>query len=117
MPDRADGALAAQSRTLRNSIISLAVFFALLAALLLGVPGLDSAADRIAHASPAWVAAGIVLEILSCAGYVVLFELVFGRLGHRACDLGLFLGCRLLQHCLLGHDRLRWLGYWHSVPR
>jgi uncharacterized membrane protein YbhN (UPF0104 family) len=66
---------------LRNSIVSLAVFFALLAALLLGVPGLDSAADRIAHASPAWVAAGIVLEILSCAGYVVLFELVFGRLG------------------------------------
>jgi uncharacterized membrane protein YbhN (UPF0104 family) len=81
MPDRADGALAAQSRTLRNSIISLAVFFALLAALLLGVPGLDSAADRIAHASPAWVVAGIVLEVLSCAGYVVLFELVFGRLG------------------------------------
>jgi uncharacterized membrane protein YbhN (UPF0104 family) len=81
MPDRADDALAAQSRTLRNSIISLAVFFALLAALLLGVPGLDSAADRIAHASPAWVAAGIVLEVLSCAGYVVLFELVFGRLG------------------------------------
>ncbi|HEY3959921.1 MAG TPA: lysylphosphatidylglycerol synthase transmembrane domain-containing protein [Solirubrobacteraceae bacterium] len=81
MPDRADGALGAQSRTLRNSIISLAVFFALLAALLLGVPGLDSAADRIAHARPAWVAVAIVLEVLSCAGYVVLFELVFGRLG------------------------------------
>jgi uncharacterized membrane protein YbhN (UPF0104 family) len=81
IPDRADGALAAQSRTLRNSIISLAVFFALVAALLLGVPGLDSAADRIAHASPAWVAAGIVLEMLSCVGYVVLFELIFGRLG------------------------------------
>jgi uncharacterized membrane protein YbhN (UPF0104 family) len=81
MANRADDALAAQSRTLRNSIVSLAVFFALLAALLLGVPGLDSAGDRIAHASPAWVAAGIVLEVLSCAGYVVLFELVFGRLG------------------------------------
>ncbi len=81
MPDRADGALAAQSRTLRNSIVSLAVFFALVAALLLGVPGLDSAGDRIAHANTAWVAAGIILELLSCVGYVVLFELVFGRLG------------------------------------
>jgi uncharacterized membrane protein YbhN (UPF0104 family) len=81
MPDRADGTLAAQSRTLRNSIISLAVFFALVAALLLGVPGLDSAGDRIAHANTAWVAAGVILELLSCVGYVVLFELVFGRLG------------------------------------
>jgi uncharacterized membrane protein YbhN (UPF0104 family) len=73
--------MAAQSRTLRNSIISLAVFFALIAGLLLGVPSLDSAADRISHAKVAWVLAGIVLEMLSCLGYVVLFALVFGRLG------------------------------------
>jgi uncharacterized membrane protein YbhN (UPF0104 family) len=73
--------MAAQSRTLRNSIISLAVFFALVVALLLGVPGLDAAADRIAKASTRWIVAGVVLEVLSCLGYVVLFELVFGRLG------------------------------------
>jgi len=73
--------MAAQSRTLRNSIISLAVFFALIAGLLLGVPSLDSAADRISHAKVAWVLAGIALEVLSCLGYVVLFGLVFGRLG------------------------------------
>ncbi len=73
--------LAAQSRSLRNSIISLAIFFALVAALLFSVPGLDAAADRITHASIPWVAAGIGLEVLSCAGYVVLFDLVFGRLG------------------------------------
>jgi uncharacterized membrane protein YbhN (UPF0104 family) len=66
---------------LRNSIVSLAVFFALVAGLLFGVPGLDSAGDRIAHASSGWIAAAIVLEVLSCVGYVVLFELVFGRLG------------------------------------
>jgi uncharacterized membrane protein YbhN (UPF0104 family) len=78
-----DGAdfMASQSRTLRNSIISLAVFFALVVALLLGVPGLDAAADRIEKANIAWIAAGVVLEVLSCLGYVVLFELVFGRLG------------------------------------
>jgi uncharacterized membrane protein YbhN (UPF0104 family) len=73
--------LAAQSRTLRNSIISLAVFFGLVAALLLGVPGLKAAGDHIADANPSWVAGAIGLEVLSCIGYVVLFDLVFGRLG------------------------------------
>jgi uncharacterized membrane protein YbhN (UPF0104 family) len=72
---------AAQSRTLRNSIISLAIFFALVAALLIGVPGLDAAADRIGHANVPWIVAGMGLEVLSCVGYVVLFELIFGRLG------------------------------------
>jgi uncharacterized membrane protein YbhN (UPF0104 family) len=75
--------MAAQSRTLRNSIISSAVFFALVAALLLGVPGLRSAGEHISDANPAWVAVGICLEVLSCAGYVVLFGLVFGMLGRR----------------------------------
>src|SRR5580700_8809947 len=44
--------MAAQSRKLRNSVIGLAVFFALVAALLLGVPGLRSAAGRISDANP-----------------------------------------------------------------
>jgi len=73
--------MAAQSRTLRNSIISLAVFFALIGGLLVSVPGLDAAADRLPHASIPWVLAGIALELLSCLGYVVLFVLVFGRIG------------------------------------
>ena len=79
----ADGAavLAANSRRVRNSIISLAVFFALVVALLLGVPGLRTAGDRISDAHVDWVLVGIGLEVLSCAGYVVLFELVFGRIG------------------------------------
>jgi uncharacterized membrane protein YbhN (UPF0104 family) len=47
------------------------------------VPGLRSAAERITDANPAWVVAGIGLELLSCAGYVVLFGLVFGMLGRR----------------------------------
>jgi len=76
-------AIAAQSRTLRNSIISLAIFFGLLAALLLAVPGLRSAAELISDANLAWVVTGIGLEVLSCAGYVVLFGLVFGMLGRR----------------------------------
>ncbi len=79
MSNESAGELAAQSRTLRNSIISLAIFFALVVALLLAVPGLDAAADRITHANLPWILAGIVLELLSCLGYVVLFGLVFGR--------------------------------------
>jgi uncharacterized membrane protein YbhN (UPF0104 family) len=72
---------ATQSRKLRNSIVSLAIFFALVAALLIGVPGLNAAADRIGHASIPWILAGVGLEVLSCVGYVVLFELIFARLG------------------------------------
>ena len=69
--------MSAQSRRLRNGLISLAVFFALVAAMLLAVPGLRSAGERITDANLAWVAAGVGFELLSCAGYVVLFELVF----------------------------------------
>ena len=79
----AAAAMAQQSRTLRNSIIGLAIFFALVAGLLLAVPGLRAAGERISDAHVGWVAAGIGLEILSCAGYVVLFGLVFGMLSRR----------------------------------
>jgi uncharacterized membrane protein YbhN (UPF0104 family) len=75
--------MAAHSRTLRNSVISLAVFFGLVVGLLLTVPGLHSVGDRISDANSWWVAAAIGLEALSCAGYVVLFGLVFGMLGKR----------------------------------
>jgi uncharacterized membrane protein YbhN (UPF0104 family) len=75
--------LAAQSRTLRNGLISLAVFFLLVGALLMAVPSLRSVAERITDANAAWVGLAIVLELLSCAGYVVLFDLVFGRLDWR----------------------------------
>jgi uncharacterized membrane protein YbhN (UPF0104 family) len=45
------------------------------------VPSLDEAGDRITKASVPWTFAAIALELLSCLGYVVLFDLVFGRLG------------------------------------
>jgi len=80
VPDAGDGAMAAQTRRVRNGIIGLAVFFALITALLIGVPGLRSAAERISDANLLWVLAGIGLELLSCGGYVVLFGLVFATL-------------------------------------
>ncbi len=76
-------AISQQSRTLRNSLIGLAVFFGLVAGLLLAVPGLRDAADRIGDAKAGWVLAGVGFELASCAGYVVLFGLVFGMLGRR----------------------------------
>jgi uncharacterized membrane protein YbhN (UPF0104 family) len=66
-----------ESRRLRNGLISLAVFFGLVAAMLLAVPGLRAAGEKITDANVPWVAAGIGLELLSCAGYVILFEMVF----------------------------------------
>jgi uncharacterized protein (TIRG00374 family) len=73
----------ADSRRLRNGLISLLIFFGLIVALLFAVPGLRSAGRTMVDANPGWVIVGILLELLSCAGYVVLFELVFARLRRR----------------------------------
>jgi putative heme transporter len=81
LTEGAGAAMEAQSRSLRNSLISLVIFFALVVALMLSVPGLRAAAERITDANVTWITAAIGLEFLSCAGYVVLFGLVFGRLG------------------------------------
>jgi uncharacterized protein (TIRG00374 family) len=70
--------ISTQSRRLRNGLVILAVFFALMTGLLLAVPGLRSVSERISDANVPWVVVGIGLELLSCAGYVMLFELVFG---------------------------------------
>ncbi len=72
-----------QSRTLRTSILSLAVFFGIYVALLLAVPDLRQALDALSHADPSLIAAAVALELLSCAGYAILFGLVFGQLGAR----------------------------------
>jgi len=73
----AGGEISSESRRLRNGLISLAVFFAMVVALLLAVPGLRSAGEKITDANLAWIAAGVGFELLSCAGYVIVFELVF----------------------------------------
>jgi uncharacterized protein (TIRG00374 family) len=75
--------LASTFHTLRNSLIGLVVFFALLTGLLFAVPSLRTAAERIEHANLWWVAVGAAMEVLSCAGFVVLFGFVFDKLGRR----------------------------------
>ncbi len=73
----------ADSRRLRNGLIGLLIFCVLVAALLLAVPGLRSTIDRMADANPLWIGAAVLLELLSCASYVVLFGRVFARLRER----------------------------------
>ena len=84
--DELDGGaqvLEAQSRTLRNSLVGLLIFFAIATALLLSVPDLRSALEHLTDADPSLIGAAVLLELLSCAGYAVLFGLVFGMLGRR----------------------------------
>jgi uncharacterized membrane protein YbhN (UPF0104 family) len=68
-----------EGRRLRNGIVSLVVLVILVGALLLAVPGLRDVADKIAEVGPGWIALAIVLELLSCVGYVVAFRMVFYR--------------------------------------
>ena len=64
--------MAAQSRTLRNSMISLAIFLVIVVVLLISVPGLRSAADRISDADPAWVGVAVVFEVFRAKPFVLL---------------------------------------------
>jgi uncharacterized membrane protein YbhN (UPF0104 family) len=67
------------ARRLRNGLVSLAILVALIVGLLLAVPGLHGVGDVLADMTPAWVAAAVALEILSCVGYVLIFLTVFDR--------------------------------------
>jgi uncharacterized protein (TIRG00374 family) len=73
--------LASQMRRLRNNLIALVLFFVIVVGLLFAVPGLRSAGERITDTNIGWLAVAIALELLSCASYVILFGLVFKRLG------------------------------------
>lgn len=69
--------ISGESRRLRNGLVCLALFGAMVVALLLAVPGLRAAGEQITDANLPWIGAAIGFELLSCAGYVVVFELVF----------------------------------------
>lgn len=51
--------------------------------LLLAVPPLRAVLVAIGHMSPAWIALAIVLELASCASFVVVFRLFFSPLPPR----------------------------------
>jgi uncharacterized membrane protein YbhN (UPF0104 family) len=67
------------SRSLWRNLIWLAALIALAVGLLLAVPGLRDVAHRVSNMNFRWLVLGVVLEILSCAGYILAFLQVFDR--------------------------------------
>lgn len=68
--------------TRRRVIIGVAFIALMIVGLYFLVPklaGLNHTWGELKHGDPLWLALGAVLELLSVAGYVVLFKTVFGR--------------------------------------
>ncbi len=70
-------------RSLRNGFITLILGLALAAGLLLAVPGLKGVAHTLSNLKTPWVVVAVLLEVLSCASYVVAFLQVFSRAPFR----------------------------------
>jgi uncharacterized membrane protein YbhN (UPF0104 family) len=70
-------------RSLRNGFITLVLAGALVVGLLLAVPGLKGVATTVSHMKAQWVVVAVVLEVLSCASYVLVFLQVFNRAPFR----------------------------------
>jgi uncharacterized membrane protein YbhN (UPF0104 family) len=70
-------------RSLRNGFITLILAGALVVGLLLAVPGLKGVATTVSRMKVEWVVAAILLEVLSCACYVLAFLQVFSRAPFR----------------------------------
>src|SRR6202044_1096821 len=70
-------------RSLRNGLITLVLALALAVGLLLAVPGLKGVATTVSNMKAQWVVVAVVLEILSCASYVIAFLQVFERAPFR----------------------------------
>src|SRR5215213_9220777 len=64
---------------LRRSLVALAVVVLAVAAAVVLVPGLGSLRSRFMGAQPAWLALAAVLQLGSCAAYVLVFRGVFCR--------------------------------------
>ena len=66
-------------RSLWRGLISLVILVVLVVSLLLAIPGLHGVADQVAEMQPGWLVVAVVLEVLSCVGYVIAFLQVFDR--------------------------------------
>ena len=72
-----------QRRQLRFGLVSAAVLSVLLGGLVLAIPGLGAAGQRVAHARWAWVVLAGGLELASCLGYVLAFQGIFNDIPAR----------------------------------
>lgn len=64
-------------RHLRRGLLQLTAVGCVVVAVVLVGPGLGSLRDRLGDASPGWLAAAAILELLSTLSYVVIFRSVF----------------------------------------
>ena len=64
---------------LRRSLLGIACLALVVAAVIALVPGLDSLRDRFSGARPGWLVFAAVLQLCSCAAYVLVFRAVFCR--------------------------------------
>jgi uncharacterized membrane protein YbhN (UPF0104 family) len=79
-----------QPRTLRHRALQALVALAVLVAIVLLAPGLGEVRDRLAEASPGWLALAALLEGLSFASYIVMFGPIFctGLTWRRSWEVG-----------------------------
>jgi uncharacterized membrane protein YbhN (UPF0104 family) len=69
----------AAGKSLWRNLIWLGALVALAVGLLLAVPGLQGVAHTVSRMNVRWLILAVVLEILSCAGYILAFLQVFER--------------------------------------
>jgi uncharacterized protein (TIRG00374 family) len=62
---------------LRRRSLQVAVLIAVVALVVWLAPGLGELRDRLGDAAPAWLAVAVVLELLSCLSYVLMFKPIF----------------------------------------
>lgn len=62
---------------IRRRLLQFAAIGVVIVVIVLTGPGLGTLRDRVGHASPAWLFAGIGFELLSALCYVVIFRAVF----------------------------------------
>src|SRR5258706_14913084 len=67
------------TRSLRRGLISLALLVVLVTGLVLAVPGLHGIGRAVTEMQTGWLVVAVILEVLSCLGYVVAFLQVFER--------------------------------------
>jgi uncharacterized membrane protein YbhN (UPF0104 family) len=67
------------TRSLRRGLISLALLVVLVTGLVLAVPGLRGIGRAVTEMHAGWLVVAVILEVLSCLGYVVAFLQVFER--------------------------------------
>jgi len=74
-----DGPAELSGRTLRSRALAVLALVLVVAAGVVLLPGLGELRTRLAHASAVWLLVGVGLKVLSGAGYVAVFRMVFCR--------------------------------------